>query len=44
MQKDKVLNELGFTVIRFKDEDVMKQLESVKMKIEDVIKVLEEKL
>jgi very-short-patch-repair endonuclease len=42
--KDKALKDLGFTVIRFKDEDVMKHLDAVRMKIEDVIKVLEEKL
>ena len=42
--KDEALKDLGFTVIRFKDEDVMKHLDSVRMKIEDMIKELEKRL
>jgi len=40
--KDKRLKELGFTVLRFEDEEVMEHLEAVRMKIEEVIRRIEE--
>jgi very-short-patch-repair endonuclease len=37
MHKDQRLQALGFTVLRFNDEDVIQHLDAVRMKIEDVI-------
>ncbi len=37
------LENMGFTVLRFNDEDVMKHLDSVRVKIEDVIDELKSK-
>jgi very-short-patch-repair endonuclease len=37
LSKDQRLQSLGFTVLRFNDEDVINHLDSVRMKIEDVI-------
>ncbi len=42
-ERDRKLSSLGYTVLRFKDEEVMTQLEAVRMKIEDVIEVLRKK-
>jgi very-short-patch-repair endonuclease len=41
--KDADLKALGFTVLRFNDDEVMKHLESVQMKIEDVMEELKSK-
>lgn len=39
--KDKRLKELGVTVLRFEDDEVMEHSEAVRMKIEDVIREIE---
>jgi very-short-patch-repair endonuclease len=41
--KEKRLDELGITILRFKDEDVMNNIEGVLARIEDSIKILENK-
>lgn len=38
LQKDKDLEEIGFTVLRFNDEDVLDNIEWVRMTIEEWIK------
>ena len=38
--KEQVLNELGVTVLRFKDDEVMNNIEGVLANIEDCIKTL----
>lgn len=38
--KEQRLNELGITVLRFKDEDVMNNIEGVLARIEDNIKAI----
>ena len=37
-EKEKSMNALGITVLRFKDEEVFKQIENVVLTIEDFIK------
>jgi very-short-patch-repair endonuclease len=41
--KEQVLNNLGITVLRFRDEDVMNNIEGVLARIEDSIKSIENK-
>ena len=42
MRKDKTLKELGFTILRFRDEEVLRNIENVKLMIERCISLLEE--
>ena len=44
MEKDRVFNELGFTVLRFTDEKILGEIEIVKSTIERAIGMLEENL
>lgn len=38
IKKEKRLNELGYFVLRFQDEDVIKDIENVRLEIENTIK------
>lgn len=42
MEKDRVLHESGFTVLRFTDEEVLNSIEEVKLNIERCVALLEE--
>ncbi|NDV83332.1 endonuclease domain-containing protein [Bacteroides sp. 51] len=43
MEKDKYLIQLGFTVLRFADEEVLRNIEGVKLDIERNVRMIEEK-